>query len=60
MRIYSESSLENISKDLSHIDWSQVLQSNFVNESYSIFYQIFKEPYEKYFPMKQIRVNSKN
>ena len=60
MRIFSESSFENFSKDLNHFDLSQVLQSNSVNESYNIFYQIFKEPYKKYFPMKQIRVNSKN
>ena len=60
IRIYSKLSLENFSDDISKIDWSRILQSNSANESYNLFQQMFKENYEKHFPVKQIRINSKN
>ena len=60
IRIYSELSLENFRIDFSKTDWSRVLQSNSANESYNIFQQKFKELYHKHFPIKQVRINSKN
>lgn len=53
-------SLENFKNELSHINWINVFESNNVNEPYDIFYHVFKELYDKMFPPKRIRINTKN
>ena len=60
IRIYSDSSIVDFTSELQHINWSPVLLSSDANESYNTFYKKFKDLYDKYFPIKRIRFNTKN
>ena len=37
-RVITQTALENLSKDLSQVNWTDVLESNCPNESYDIFF----------------------
>jgi hypothetical protein len=58
VRSFNLVNLNNFNTALSGSDWSPVLESNDVDESYELFWSSYIELYELFFPKKQVRFNS--
>ena len=58
-RIFSESNLSSFRELLDESDFLPVMQKTCPNESYNTFMEIYKQSFDKAFPMKYIRPNKK-
>lgn len=60
IRSFTQEALDAFYNLLLHIDWSQVINCSCPNNSYNMFYSIFKKKYDECFPVKTIKVSSKS
>ena len=59
-RSFSTVTIESFVNNLSLINWQPVLSSSCCNNAYDIFYEQFKNVYDRIFPLNKIRLNNKN
>ena len=54
IRLYSEKNISKFTSDFEMIDWNNVLSSQDVDESYSVFIRQYTELFEKHFPLTKL------
>ena len=59
-REINNDNLENFNDALTKVDWSKVFHSSDPNKAYDEFLNIFTSLYDIYFPIKKIKIKSKN
>ena len=59
-RIYSNQNIQTFNDTIQQINWNDVFNSNNAQNSFSIFYDLFVERFEKCFPMTVVRINYHN
>lgn len=60
IRILNQAALNDFHNDLSMINWHDVIKSSCPNMSYDAFHNIFESVFQKWFPLKRVRVNIKS
>ena len=58
-RILNQDSIDKFCNILSKINWSEVMACTCPNKAYNSFHNTFKEYFDKCFPVKNIKLNSK-
>ena len=60
IRSFSEENISKFKSELNRIDFSPILQIDCPNEAYSKFINLYKQPFDMAFPIRTIKVVSRN